>query len=350
MRVTRRVAILFPVLLLAQASQAQEAADAGAAGKKKAGVVRVAVMDLTARGVPEDTAATVSEVLAAELGKRKDLDVITSSDVKSLLTLDQTRQLLGCGGDAACFSQLGGLLEAERLISGSIGALGNALILNLQYIDTAEGQVISRASVQSAEGKEALAQAARDAAGSLLQIPARIHVYPQVEGARVLVNDQLLGVMPLPPAPYQGTGKAVVRVEHYDYPVAESEVELTPGRVSRVKVDMISFAELETLSARRATTGWILLAGGLAGLGGGGFLTARGWGLASDYQALDPRRTTQAQFDSMAADSRLNLGVGYTLLGVGAALGTAAVWLLASDPYADRLATAGSGGGIVFEF
>jgi hypothetical protein len=109
-------------------------------------VIRVALLPLTALGgVPKETAQLLGDTLAGELRRRGGVSVLTQSDLSALLGVEKTRQMLGCT-DAGCLAELGGALGADRIVHGSIGRVGDSLLVNLSALDPRRGTTISSVS------------------------------------------------------------------------------------------------------------------------------------------------------------------------------------------------------------
>jgi hypothetical protein len=108
--------------------------------------VKVALLPLTALGgVPPETAQLLGDTLAGELRRRPGVSVLTQADLSALLGVEKTRQMLGCT-DSGCFAELGGALGADRIVHGSIGRVGDSLLVNLSALDPRRGTTIASVS------------------------------------------------------------------------------------------------------------------------------------------------------------------------------------------------------------
>src|SRR5437868_3674140 len=82
---------------------------------------RVAVMPLVAgQGISAAEAQTLSSLVVSECRRQKNLRVISQDEIAQVLTLEQQRQLLGCGDNDRCRIELGGALGAERMVMGNL--------------------------------------------------------------------------------------------------------------------------------------------------------------------------------------------------------------------------------------
>ncbi len=132
---------------------------------------RIATLQLEAAGVPEGMAASATVLVPTEVRRaRPDAEVISSEDVRSLLSHQKNRLVLGCGADAACLADLGGLLGVDEIVAGRIGRLGETWVLELRRLDVKQARNL--ASVTRAVGSAgALVGAVRSATGELFAAP-----------------------------------------------------------------------------------------------------------------------------------------------------------------------------------
>src|SRR5438552_3791673 len=108
---------------------------------------RAALLDFT--GSEPRLAQSLQPLLAAELARASELDIIRHEEVGTLLGLERQKQLLGCA-ESTCLSDVGGLLEARFVISGSITRAGQSLVTSVQLLDAAHAQVVNRVVLKSA--------------------------------------------------------------------------------------------------------------------------------------------------------------------------------------------------------
>jgi hypothetical protein len=157
-------------LLLAAALAAPQGPEAEP-GPAPAAVLKIATLQLEGAGVPEGMAATATVLVPTEVRRaRPDAQVISSEDVRSLLSHQKNRMVLGCGADAACLADLGGVLGVDEIVAGRIGRLGDTWVLELRRLDVKQARNL--ASVTRAVGSAgALVGAVRSAAGELFAAP-----------------------------------------------------------------------------------------------------------------------------------------------------------------------------------
>ena len=133
--------------------------------------LKIATLQLEGAGVPEGMAASATVLVPTEVRRaRPDAQVISSEDVRSLLSHQKNRLVLGCGADAACLADLGGALGVDEIVAGRLGRLGSTWVLELRRLDVKQARNL--ASVTRAVGSaEALVGAVRSATGELYAVP-----------------------------------------------------------------------------------------------------------------------------------------------------------------------------------
>src|SRR5512140_2411396 len=105
---------------------------------------RLAVMPIAA-GDPasEKPASFLTETLAAELRQQAGVEVVTSRDLGSVLSMEKQKQALGCTTDS-CMAEIAGAAGADRLVAGDVARLGESLVLQLRLIDAKKARVVAQ--------------------------------------------------------------------------------------------------------------------------------------------------------------------------------------------------------------
>lgn len=173
------------------------ASPAHAAEKQK-----LAVLDIEPKGVDKATAETVTDLIAVALKKLGVFDVISRADIQQMLSFEESKQLVGCTSSSGCVAELGGALGVAKVVSGSIGKLGSAYVLNLALSDTKSAKVIERES-RDAMSEEALVQAAEHGSRFLVRSllegrQGELLLRVSEAGADIEVDGKLVGVSPAP--------------------------------------------------------------------------------------------------------------------------------------------------------
>lgn len=118
---------------------------------------KVAVLDLQAQGVSEDETRALTGVLLAGLAQGGGIDLLGKSDLASILSLEQTKLLLGCPPeDPRCLTERGQSLGDAVLVWGSVGQVGDRVVISAAAVDMRGGTTLGRASrtVKAGDGKK----------------------------------------------------------------------------------------------------------------------------------------------------------------------------------------------------
>lgn len=131
----------------------------------------LAVMTLTAEtGVESSSTRLITDVLLQELQSTHAFArVVSSRELESVMGLEAQRQLLQCT-DGSCVAELSGALGVDLLITGSVGRLGEALVMTLRLVDARNGSLKATRSVTLRKADESeLIDAVRPALALLLR-------------------------------------------------------------------------------------------------------------------------------------------------------------------------------------
>lgn len=89
----------------------------------------------------------LEEMLAAEVARHADYDVLASGEVARLSGVLVERTQLGCD-TAACVAELAGATDARYVVSSSVVRLGDSYSLSASFIDVPSSRVLARATRQ----------------------------------------------------------------------------------------------------------------------------------------------------------------------------------------------------------
>lgn len=122
------------------------------------------VLSLAAEnGVDPANAKILTDYLSTELGLRQNVRVFGTSDIQALLREAQNRQSIGCTTDAdLCLAEVSGALGAQWLVTGTVGRLGAALVLNVRVLDTHKRLVLAQGHRVTSTEQSNLLEAVRD--------------------------------------------------------------------------------------------------------------------------------------------------------------------------------------------
>ncbi len=300
----------------------------------------IAVPDIEYFGITKETAKALSGVFRSEIQAVSKRAVISQKDIAGILNITKLKQMVGCTGDG-CFSEIGDLLGAEELISAILTKVNDRFLLSARRINTVEGKVLARAVV-SANNESELPEKFKILAQKLFEVPARLKLSGQVDGATVYVDNKPIGKLPADEFfLLTDDGKHTIRIEHPDYLPFQTNINLKRGEVAWLALDMKNIREIEQQRKTRKWWGWGLVGSSLAFAGISGLMFYEGVQAYDRYNSLDRRRDPVDLFDSYKTKTQTFYALGYTTAGLSAAVLGVGLYLLIYDPYAEMLESAG---------
>src|SRR5688500_4138930 len=112
-------------------------------------------------------AELVSSLVAAAATKDERLDVLSAADVRNAVDLEAQRAVMGCDA-TSCLLEVAGAMDARLVVHGTLGTLGDVVVLTLNVFDTAAARALGRVVVQR-DRVDALADAVPPAVVELLE-------------------------------------------------------------------------------------------------------------------------------------------------------------------------------------
>jgi TolB-like protein len=107
----------------------------------------VIVLDLKPTNADPETARLITDLVAVSLGRTRAFQVLTSEDVRSVVALEAEKHAMGCD-DASCLAEIAGAMGADFVVHGSVGALGELFVVNLNLFDSQMAKSVGRESAQ----------------------------------------------------------------------------------------------------------------------------------------------------------------------------------------------------------
>lgn len=160
------------------------AAQAGAETTKQ----KVAMLEPRAEpGVAQGTANLLGEVIASDIARSDKYELITASDINTLLSAERQKQLLGCSEDESCMAEIGSALGVDLMLDVSVGAVGNLRVLAMRLISTRQAAALRRES-ETVPGDAELVGAGHRLTAKLFDLPP-----PPTRRERMLPGFLVLG-------------------------------------------------------------------------------------------------------------------------------------------------------------
>jgi TolB-like protein len=163
-----------------------------AEGEAPATKTKVVVYKLKAPDDLQAVAQQLSDDLVLHLGKNADLVILGENEIKVMMRHEKDKKVLMCEDQQRCLAQLQAAVQADKVITGHLGKLGDTYVATLKLADTKKAVVESAESAE-ADKPEALVVALRAAADRLLgigdtkQVQFQMNIAP--EGTKAAVVD-----------------------------------------------------------------------------------------------------------------------------------------------------------------
>lgn len=231
--------------LLSQAAPAL--ADVARAADGKANP-KMAVPDFQTSAGNESLAAMVAGSVATEIDRTGLFLVTTSDQVRSLLSLDRQRQLLGCNDDS-CNSNIAEQLGVDFMVNGRLSRLTDAkkattgLTLDLTIIDVKTGKRVSSREVKGTSEADLVSKLTENVAALISPLltgrQGFIVVIASEDGSVVKVDGTQLGTTPMTQRLQVPGGPHILRIEKEGFTAVQKQVRVTPDQVTEEAVRLM---------------------------------------------------------------------------------------------------------------
>jgi len=309
---------------------------------------RIAIMQLSADGVPEAYAVGLTETVATTLDETGIFETISPKQISSVLAYEKRRDALGDCSNEECYTQIAKLLRADYLISGSVAKVSKTIVVNLALIHAEKGEVTKRVDRRLNNAAE-LILTIEPATISLVQplLSERqgyLRVTSNVDRAKIYVDDQLQienidQLISLSAGPHTLT---VVKDGFYQ---ANGRFSVKPGLVQDENITLIPAQEtIATYESKANAMRYSAYATGILALGSA-FLSGYFYNQATDNKLIvdsyaSALESERAQIDrrneALSAkdsfDTNQSLYIVSLSTAVLSAAGSALLFMLGEDP------------------
>jgi TolB-like protein len=106
----------------------------------------VMVLNLQAIGVDAESVAPFASLIAAQIATHPGYDVTSTDDVQKLMEHQSLTQAAGCSGDDNCLVQVSKKLNADLVVNGTVGRVGESYLLTLVLVQADDVRASHRAT------------------------------------------------------------------------------------------------------------------------------------------------------------------------------------------------------------
>jgi TolB-like protein len=160
------------------------------------------VFELESKGASQLQAQAATQGVVRGLRELDVFQVLSSDDVRNLLAIDRTRQLIGSGDDAGGVTDISKSLGARHAVVGSVTVLDQKLQVEIRLLDTEKHTILSQKTLGPLARMEQVAAAlpglSQELVGPLLrEQQGALMVQSSELGSEVLVDGNLVGSTPM---------------------------------------------------------------------------------------------------------------------------------------------------------
>ncbi|MBI5495967.1 MAG: hypothetical protein HY904_13160 [Deltaproteobacteria bacterium] len=98
-------------------------------------------------GASPDTAAVLTQMMAAEGSKSPGLKLVSFKEVESTMSQEQLRQVSGCNSNT-CAAEIAGALNTDEIVIATFGKVGDSYVLTAVRIRAGDAQAVARVSAR----------------------------------------------------------------------------------------------------------------------------------------------------------------------------------------------------------
>ena len=312
--------------------------------------VKIAVLDLQARGVDQALVQSAGTLIASELNKLEVFKVISREDIRNMLSFEKDKQGLGCEANEACLAEIGGALGVEYIIAGSLAKIGDTMVLSLALNNTKTAAVENRISENiSGKGDALIAAIGRNAKVLVSKILKGREGYLVLtvaeSGALVKIDGQIRGTTPVKGRMTLTWGPHLLEVEKTGFIAYSEDISVPNKQVLAKNIALVPSNDFidgyEGTAKKMRTAAWITTGLAVAGAGTAVFFNQKSASTETSFNAAKATYLqTLAQSDYDRMKSLSNTGSSQVLLArVGLGVGVAALlaatyfWVAGDDPH-----------------
>jgi hypothetical protein len=282
---------------------------------------KLAALILRSGGIDQELADNLTEVLIARLARRGDHEIAGKEELKNKLGVDD-QAAAECMQNLGCLGRAGTELGVTRVVVGTLGRRGSDYLYNLSLIDITTGHVDNRVfelvavsgTVDAVSTLIAAVQATADKLFEPKVEPGGVRVTSETRGAVVYLDDAFIGSTPVRRDGIE-PGAHHLRVEKEGHLGWTKDIEVPAGNTLDVKVPLTALPERRRWPGNFAATCFAV----------GAVSAVIGLVLGPLSTAAPPEAgITRREAVDSANKRYLESLSGWSLLGIGAALGITA--------------------------
>ena len=113
----------------------------GDSAKPENAALRVAVYDLDLQGVDARVGTVVTDSLLAEVRKLQGVSAIGMAEIRDMLSMEASKQMVGCSDNESCLAEIAGALGVDDLLTGALSKVGDGNVFVIRRLDQRQGKI-----------------------------------------------------------------------------------------------------------------------------------------------------------------------------------------------------------------
>jgi hypothetical protein len=93
-------------------------------------------------------AASLTAAITAGFAKQPHAEVLSQADVRTMLSVEAERAVMGCDDEASCLAEISDTLGARYIVSTQLSRVDETMTLTVSVFDSVEGKVAGRETVK----------------------------------------------------------------------------------------------------------------------------------------------------------------------------------------------------------
>ncbi|MFO7735720.1 MAG: hypothetical protein R6W70_05840 [bacterium] len=168
-----------------------ESAEEESSSVENGSKIKILVQNIESVNMDESVGQILLEAVIAELGERKDYEVVSAEELSKIAEVSEEAFKMGCMGSQECMIAVQEKLHASLIVSGRVGMLAEELVLTLNTVDVENNMVGERVSIEGSDTR-ALISEIPEALNLILGESAKKAMFSLAEGEELQI-----AVMPL---------------------------------------------------------------------------------------------------------------------------------------------------------
>ncbi len=213
------------------------------------------VFDLSSRGATTFEAQAASGAVARGLRELDAFNVLSSDDLREMLSIERQKQLLGVEDNAGMSKSLEAM-GSKHTVVGTVVKTAKTFQVELRLLELEGGKVLAQKATGAVEGLDKLLKLlptiAQELAGPLLKDEVgTLLVRSAEEGAEVFIDDISRGSTPLPGPISIPRGRHRVQVKKDGFVARVVTTQVTKGELQIEDVALVPSADFATAYKER---------------------------------------------------------------------------------------------------